>query len=107
MALVTLEEAKVALRVDSADEDDFINSLLDSGEKYCADVARLSDEAWAEIIAEPTEGDTRELKGKRAALHDALLYYVSYRFEHREEADMSGMALDLRSLLCFVREGVF
>ena len=44
MALVTLEEAKAYLRVDTADEDSLIQSLLESSEKLAMDVARLPDE---------------------------------------------------------------
>ena len=41
MAVVTLEEAKQYLRVDSADEDGFISGLLETGESMCADMARM------------------------------------------------------------------
>ena len=49
MALVTLEEAKKYLRVDSADEDAMTGVLLSAAERMCADVARLSDEKWAAV----------------------------------------------------------
>ena len=38
--LITLEEAKQYLRVDSASEDTLIQSLLESAESICMDVAR-------------------------------------------------------------------
>ncbi|RAZ93744.1 phage gp6-like head-tail connector protein, partial [Klebsiella oxytoca] len=41
MAVLTLEETKQYLRVDSADEDDFISGLIKTGERLCADVARM------------------------------------------------------------------
>ena len=41
MAVLTLEETKQYLRVDSADEDDFISGLIETGENLCADVARM------------------------------------------------------------------
>ena len=107
MALVTLNEAKVYLRVDSADEDVLINSLLDSAENYCADVARLTDDDWKAVNAEPTENDSRELSGKRAILRTAILFTIGYLFEHRESADRDDLALTLRSLLFSVREGGF
>lgn len=37
MAVLTLEETKQYLRVDSADEDDFISGLIETGENLCAD----------------------------------------------------------------------
>ena len=43
MTLVTLEEAKTYLRVDSADEDAMTGVLLSAAERMCADVARLTD----------------------------------------------------------------
>lgn len=45
MALVTLEEAKTYLRVDSSDEDALVGILLSSAGNLCADVARLSEES--------------------------------------------------------------
>ena len=47
MALISLEEAKSYLRVDTEDEDAMIAILLSSAGKLCADVARLTDEQWA------------------------------------------------------------
>ena len=44
MALVSLEEAKAYLRVDSSDEDAVVGILLTSAGKLCADVARLTEE---------------------------------------------------------------
>ena len=44
MAVVTLDEAKQYLRVDSRDEDSYISGLLETGEQMCRDVARLEEE---------------------------------------------------------------
>lgn len=107
MALVTLEEAKIYLRVDSADEDSLIGGLLESAENYCADVGRLSDEDWASVNAEPSEDDARELKSKRALLRAAIYYTLGYLYEHREDADHNDLAITLRNLLFSVREGVY
>ena len=46
MTFITLGKAKSYLRVDSADEDALIESLLFSAERLCVDVSRLSDEKW-------------------------------------------------------------
>lgn len=106
MALVTLEEAKVYLRVDSADEDVLIDSLLASAEKYCADVGRLSDADWATLEADPAQEDSRELTGRRVMLKLAILYALGYLYEHRENADHHDLVLTLRNLLFEIREGV-
>ena len=106
MALITLEEAKQYLRVDSADEDSLISSLSLSAEILVKDVGRVSEEGWAEVIAEPTEEDTDELKGLRSILKEAEMYTLAYLFEHREEADHHDLVITLRNLLFSVREGV-
>lgn len=63
MALVTLEEAKTYLRVDTADEDSLIQSLLDSAEKLAVQVSRLSLVEWAEVEA----GTSQSIKNGSAA----------------------------------------
>lgn len=109
MALITLEEAKGYLRVDTADEDAMIGTLLYAAEKMCADVARLSNEQWEDIISDKSRScrfSAAELATVRDTLRVAILYTVGYLFEHREEADHHALALTLRSLLFAIREGV-
>lgn len=105
MALITLDEAKTYLRVDSADEDSLIGSLLISAERLCADIGRLTDEEWAEADAEVTEEDGVALIALRASLKVAVLYALGYLYEHRDDADHHDLTLMLRSLLFAVREG--
>lgn len=90
--MITLEEAKLYLRVDSDDEDTLIISLIESAEKLCMDVARLDNETLVE---------------EAATTRIAILYAVAYLFEHREEADHHDLILTLRSLLFGVRKAVF
>lgn len=110
MALITLEEAKKYLRVDSTDEDALAGILLSSAEQLCVDVARLSQEQWAAINADgdmETELYTEtELEQVRSVMRVAVLYALGYLFEHREEADHHALTLTLRSVLFAVREGV-
>lgn len=110
MALITLEEAKNYLRVDSSDEDALTGILLSSAEQLCVDVARLSQEQWAVVNAEEdTETDLyteTELEQVRSVMRVAVLYALGYLFEHREEADHHALTLTLRSVLFAVREGV-
>lgn len=101
--LITLEEAKLYLRIDSSDEDATVSALLAASEKLCMDVARLSDEQWEEIISTEDEN----LMRVREVIKVAALYGLGYLFEHREEADHHGLVMTLRSLLFAVREGVF
>lgn len=103
MALISLDEAKSYLRVDSADEDATIGILLASSKRICADVARLSDEQLAEIDSD-TEDEA--LTTIREIMRVAILYAVGYLFEHREEANHNDMMITLRSILFAVREGV-
>ena len=115
MALISLEEAKSYLRVDTEDEDAMIAILLSSAGKLCADVARLTDEQWAADVARLTDeqwaavNDDNEdatLAPTREAMRVAVLYTLGYLFEHREEADHHALTLTLRSLLFGLREGV-
>ena len=110
MALITLDEAKKYLRVDSTDEDALAGILLSSAEQLCVDVARLSQEQWAAINADgdmETELYTEtELEQVRSVMRVAVLYALGYLFEHREEADHHALTLTLRSVLFAVREGV-
>ena len=103
MALVTLEEAKGYLRVDSADEDAVTGTLLSAAERLCADVARLSDEKW---VAVDSDEEDESLATVRETMKAAVLYATGYLFEHREDADHHKLTLTLRSILFAVREGV-
>ena len=110
MALVTLEEAKTYLRVDSSDEDAVVGILLTSAGKLCADVARLTDVQWAAVDADETEDTApytkEELSQIREVMKAAVLYALAYLYEHREEADHHSLVLTLRSLLFSIREGI-
>ena len=103
MALVTLEEAKEYLRVDSADEDSMTGTLLSAAERMCADVARLTDEKWATVNSDTEDGSLTPI---RETMKVAILYALGYLFEHREEADHHALTLTLRSILFAIREGV-
>lgn len=111
MTLITLEEAKGYLRVDSSDEDALAGVLLSSAEQLCVDVARLTQEQWAAVNAdEDTETGLyteSELEQVRSVMRVAVLYALGYLYEHREEADHHALTITLRSVLFAVREGVF
>lgn len=92
MAVVTLEEAKQYLRVDSGDEDDFISGLIETGEQMCRDVARLEEQ---------------ELEQHLPMARIAILYVTAYLYEHREQADYDDLTQTLRSLLFGIRREVF
>ena len=103
MALITPQEAKGYLRVDTADEDAMIGILLSSAGRLCADVARLTNEEWEAI---DSNTDDASLLPVRETMKVAILYALGYLFEHREEADHHELTLTLRSLLFGIREGV-
>lgn len=115
MSLITLEEAKSYLRVDSSMEDGLIDSLLLSAEKICSDVGRLTASEWNTLCDEETEAMTirgteilvSEVLQLRSLMRTAVLYALGYLYEHREEADHHDLMMTLRNLLASVREGVF
>lgn len=90
--LVTLEEAKTYLRVDTADEDGLIEQIIVTSEKLCSDIARLDKDEFLE---------------ESASTKMAVLYAIAYLYEHREEADHHALTLSLRSLLFGVRKEGF
>ena len=109
MALITLEDAKAYLRVDSSDEDAVIGSLLSAAGNLCRDVARLRDTEWEDINSEKVRSarySDSEIRAVRETVKVAVLYALGYLFEHREEADHHALTLTLRSLLFGIREGV-
>ncbi len=109
MTLISLDEAKQYLRVDSADEDAVIGSLLNAAGRLCRDVARLSDSQWEDIDSDKPWSDTcceADMRSVRETVRVAILYALGYLFEHREDADHHKLALTLRSLLFAIREGV-
>ena len=109
MTFITLDEAKGYLRVDTSDEDAVIGGLLSAAGNLCRDVARLTDEQWADIDSDKccSKNYSRaRLTDLRETLRVAILYALAYLYEHREEADHHALTLTLRSLLFGIREGV-
>lgn len=90
--MITLEETKSYLRVDFDDEDEMIESLIQSSIKYSMDVTRVNSE----------EDLSKNPNGKIA-----VLYMTAYLYEHREEADYSELNLTLRALLFGMRKAEF
>lgn len=89
---VTLTEAKNYLRVDSSDDDGFIQTLIQTAEQMVTDISRLSEEYLME------QGNVIKI---------AELYAIAYLYEHREEADHAELLLTLRNLMFGVRREVF
>ena len=90
--MISLEEAKNYLRVDTADDDALIQNILTATEKLCMDILRTEERSVLE--AEPN-----------AKL--AVLYATAYLYEHREEADHKALTLSLRALLSGSRKEAF
>ena len=90
--VVTMEAAKLYLRVDSSDEDELIEKLITASENIVSDVMR---------------NEEKELPYECPEIMVAVLYALSYLYEHREEADHKELISTLRSLLFGVRREVF
>ena len=89
--IVDLDEMKGFLRVDFDEDNSLIESLIESSQKLCADIARLSVDELSVIPSSRI----------------AVMYAVAYLYEHREDADHRQLSLSLRSLLEGVRRSVF
>ena len=90
--MISLEETKNYLRVDTADDDTLIQNILIAAEKLCMDILRTDEQSVLE--AEPNA-------------KVAVLYAAAYLYERREEADHKALTLSLRALLSGNRKAVF
>lgn len=90
--IVPLAEVKQYLRIDNNEEDTLLESFLQTAQQLCVALLRVKDLTEVEECA---------------TVRIAMLYAVSYLYEHREEADHRGLALTLRALLFGVRREVF
>ena len=90
--LVTLAEMKQYLRVDYEDDDELLETLLNSAEKLCMDILRTEDSATLEAVENAKT---------------AIMYTVAYLYEHPEETDHHALTLTLRSLLFGSRQEGF
>lgn len=90
---VTMEEAKLYLKLDTAEEDTLVATLVSSSETLCLDILRKEAE-------EVEEKDVELLK-------TGILFAVGYFYEHREEADHKALQQTLFYLLSSRRKAVF
>ena len=90
--MVSLDEAKLYLRVDGHEDDELIEQLIATAETLVKDVSRLGDADFDE---------------NANIVRIAILYAAAYLYEHRENANHKALALTLRSLLFGVREVKF
>lgn len=96
VALISTEDAKAYLRVDSSDEDALIESLIAAATKQVQDITRQTNE---EFMANEERALIR--------IRIAVLYTVAYLYEHQEDADHHALNMTLRSLLFGTRKEGF
>ena len=87
---VTLEQAKLYLRVDGDEEDALIASLLETAGQLCEGVLRISLDEFEEI---PKSVD------------QAVLFITANLYEHRENLDMKVVEDVVKRLLSPYRRG--
>lgn len=90
--IVSLDETKGYLRVDHDDDDALIESLIESSQKLCMDIARIKGE---------------KKFCKKPCSKTAVLYAVAYQYEHREDADYHALQISIRALLSGIRQEGF
>lgn len=89
--MVSLTEAKLYLYVDHDDDDEIITDIIKASEDLVKDVLRVD---------ELPEDDDNTIKV-------AVLYAIAYMYEHREEADLHTLTLNLRYYLFGKRKAAF
>ena len=89
--LVTLDEAKLYMKVDGDTDDSLITSCINSAEELCEDILRFPLAEFAEIPE---------------TVKQAALYAIGNLYEQRETVDMQSM-IDLmkRLLFAYRKEG--
>ena len=90
--LVTLEEIKQYLRIDSGEEEELLPALAETAEGLCFDILRHEYGPSTEVPE---------------IIRTAVLYGVSYLYENREQADFKDLTLTLKYLLFGQRDEVF
>lgn len=88
--LVTREEARLYLKLDTEEDDAVLDVLLPASEQLCLDILRQEK-------AEEVDGTVKI----------AVLYALGYLYEHREEADHKELVQTLSYLLSGQRREVF
>ena len=88
--LVTKEEARLYLKLDTEEDDAVLDVLLPASEQLCLDILRQEK-------AEEVDGTVKI----------AVLYALGYLYEHREEADHKELVQTLSYLLSGQRREVF
>lgn len=88
--LVTREEARLYLKLDTEEDDAVLDVLLPASEQLCLDILRQEK-------SEEADGTVKI----------AVLYALGYLYEHREEADHKELVQTLSYLLSGQRREVF
>ena len=91
--MVTLDEVKKYLRVDTKDDDHLLSTLILTSEQLCRDILRIEE--------------ANEFSKASTVVKIAILYSVAYLYEHREEANYKELTLTLRALLFGARKADF
>ena len=91
--LVGLDEVKNYLRIDGDYVVGLFEGLMAAGQDLCLVVMRCREQ-------DVSEADKPQVR-------TAILYAVSYLYEHREEADHNAFLFTIRSLLSGVRKEAF
>lgn len=85
--MISLEEAKLYLKVEHDEEDEVIEQLIETSHQLCEAILRQSSVS--------------------DVLKTAILYGVAYLYEHREEANHKELKETLYHLLLAERKDVF
>lgn len=85
--MISLEDAKLYLKVEHDDEDDLIEHLVETSHQLCQDILRQASQS--------------------DILKTAILYGVAYLYEHRENANHKELKETLYHLLLSERKDVF
>lgn len=92
--LVTLEEVKLSMKIDTNDDDNLIRTYLNSAISKVKDMLRVTD--FSSFNDE-----------QKAQIKSAIFYATSYLYDFRENKDDKIWDLNIRGLLGNLREVKF
>ena len=90
--IVTVDELKASLRLETDEDDDMLQTYIETAENACMDILRTEE---AEDLTSVSSAKV------------AILYAAGYMYENRTQANMNGMLLTMRALLFSDRRDAF
>ena len=92
--MVTIDDCKEYLKVDTSDDDNLIKILMDASTKIVKDILRVED------FKDFNKNEKQEIR-------TAIFYTLHFLYDERGNANHNDLMITLRALLSNLREAKF